>query len=157
MGDYRTRAQWSQILAWLFTHHLIQCQICESRNNLTRDHIVPRFMGGGSHADNIAVLCAKCNQKKDRDYYSWLQPFEFPADIFDYISIEAIGVGNYLPIGKVIAVKRNEFVVSVQVDPKYAIVKKVISGAYFSRGEKTWRLTAQAVKVLEAELCASCT
>ena len=34
-------------------------------NFATLDHIIPRSMGGGDHAENFELMCLRCNHKKD--------------------------------------------------------------------------------------------
>jgi 5-methylcytosine-specific restriction endonuclease McrA len=40
------------------------CQYCESRSDLTVDHVIPRAKGGGSTWDNVVACCAPCNRRK---------------------------------------------------------------------------------------------
>lgn len=40
------------------------CQYCNSRRDLTIDHVVPRWAGGPSTWDNLVTCCRKCNLKK---------------------------------------------------------------------------------------------
>lgn len=41
------------------------CQYCGVRNKeMTIDHIVPRWMGGGNTWDNLVACCRRCNLKK---------------------------------------------------------------------------------------------
>lgn len=155
MGDYAIRTQWAEILSWLCLHRFVQCQMCGTRNDLTKDHIVPRFMGGNNHADNIAVLCAACNHKKDRNYYSWLQPFEFPEVALDYVKATEIKVGDYLVRGKVLTIEAGQYV-RLDLDTNYRIVKKAIPQLNILADKYLWKLTPQAVAVLEDE-CVSCT
>ena len=41
-----------------------RCESCRSPARLTVDHIVPRFLGGGNHYENLQCLCEACNQAK---------------------------------------------------------------------------------------------
>lgn len=41
-----------------------ECQLCQSRKDLTLDHIVPLGSMGKSEPSNIAVLCQDCNDRK---------------------------------------------------------------------------------------------
>jgi hypothetical protein len=44
------------------------CVLCGVwRLTLHRDHIVPRFKGGGNEPDNIQMLCANCHEDKSRE------------------------------------------------------------------------------------------
>ena len=41
------------------------CQYCgKSRNNLTLDHVVPRYRGGPHSWDNVVAACIPCNHRK---------------------------------------------------------------------------------------------
>ncbi len=40
------------------------CQYCGSKNNLTIDHVVPRWAGGPHTWDNLVACCRRCNLKK---------------------------------------------------------------------------------------------
>ncbi len=41
-----------------------RCERCGSREHLTRDHVVPKSMGGSDTLINKQVLCDGCNQLK---------------------------------------------------------------------------------------------
>lgn len=41
-----------------------RCQYCDSRSELTVDHVIPRAKGGGSTWDNVVACCAPCNRRK---------------------------------------------------------------------------------------------
>lgn len=40
------------------------CAYCESREELTLDHVLPRSRGGGSTWENLVACCRRCNLKK---------------------------------------------------------------------------------------------
>jgi 5-methylcytosine-specific restriction endonuclease McrA len=40
------------------------CVRCESRDDLTMDHIYPWSLGGSDKADNLQTLCMPCNRAK---------------------------------------------------------------------------------------------
>lgn len=44
------------------------CQKCETKKNLTRDHIWPKSKGGCSCEGNFQILCEDCNGKKGNDH-----------------------------------------------------------------------------------------
>lgn len=48
----------------LFLRDGFACVYCESPEDLTFDHVVPRRLGGKTRWDNIVAACAKCNWKK---------------------------------------------------------------------------------------------
>jgi len=41
-----------------------KCSFCNSKENLTKDHIIPLSKGGSDLIDNIQVLCNRCNASK---------------------------------------------------------------------------------------------
>ena len=41
-----------------------KCLYCDSRRNLTIDHVLPRSRGGDNSWENLATCCTKCNSKK---------------------------------------------------------------------------------------------
>lgn len=58
--------------AALFKRDEYRCQYCgrhrdqlKNRNKLTRDHIIPKDLGGKDSWDNVITACANCNHKKD--------------------------------------------------------------------------------------------
>ncbi|MEC4983478.1 MAG: HNH endonuclease [Oscillatoria sp. PMC 1068.18] len=40
------------------------CQYCDSKKNLTLDHVIPRSQGGKHSWDNVVIACQRCNSKK---------------------------------------------------------------------------------------------
>lgn len=42
----------------------MKCQYCETTQDLTIDHILPRSRGGEDTWTNLVAACTKCNQKK---------------------------------------------------------------------------------------------
>ena len=42
-----------------------KCRKCNSRHELTVDHILPIHLGGTNDRDNLQVLCKQCHTKKD--------------------------------------------------------------------------------------------
>lgn len=41
-----------------------KCQYCNSKNDLSLDHVVPKCQGGLTNWENVVVACVKCNLKK---------------------------------------------------------------------------------------------
>lgn len=41
-----------------------RCVYCNSKENLTIDHVIPRSQGGRDSWDNLVTACQKCNSKK---------------------------------------------------------------------------------------------
>lgn len=41
-----------------------KCAYCDSEENITLDHIVPRSKGGGDTTKNVVCCCHSCNQSK---------------------------------------------------------------------------------------------
>jgi hypothetical protein len=48
----------------VFQYAKWKCERCGAIYDLTRDHVVPRSMGGGDHMKNMQCLCLRCNQIK---------------------------------------------------------------------------------------------
>ena len=61
-GSRRTLSV-SKVLA-VFANDSYACVRCESRDNLTIDHIIPVSGGGGDDRDNLQTLCRPCNLQK---------------------------------------------------------------------------------------------
>lgn len=40
------------------------CQYCGRKDQLTIDHVIPRFRGGQNTWDNVVACCIPCNRKK---------------------------------------------------------------------------------------------
>ena len=50
------------------------CPVCGSGHELTVDHIVPRYRGGGDEPENLQPLCRSCNsQKQAKPHERWLK------------------------------------------------------------------------------------
>ena len=41
-----------------------KCVYCESKRNLTIDHVIPKCRGGGNSWYNLVTCCSSCNSKK---------------------------------------------------------------------------------------------
>ena len=42
-----------------------KCVYCNSKNELTIDHVIPKSRGGKNTWENLVTCCKKCNAKKD--------------------------------------------------------------------------------------------
>jgi hypothetical protein len=50
-----------------------QCVFCNTQNNLTTDHLIPRGRGGDDSSDNLVLACKSCNSSRgDRGVFEWL-------------------------------------------------------------------------------------
>ena len=43
-----------------------KCRWCNTTENLTIDHIIPKSMGGSDEKSNKQVLCRGCHNEKER-------------------------------------------------------------------------------------------
>lgn len=48
----------------IFKRDRHRCAYCNTKENLTIDHVVPRSQGGRDSWDNLVTACQKCNSKK---------------------------------------------------------------------------------------------
>lgn len=45
------------------------CIYCDSKDNLSLDHLIPRVKGGSNSERNLVTSCVSCNsERKDRDF-----------------------------------------------------------------------------------------
>ncbi|MEG0392751.1 MAG: HNH endonuclease [Anaerovoracaceae bacterium] len=58
----------------------LSCCYCGSIENLTLDHLIPRFHGGNDSGENIVYACKSCNSSKNKnDLIAWyLKKGQFP-------------------------------------------------------------------------------
>lgn len=73
-------------------HHL--CMYCGQRqpfHNLTRDHLVPRSMGGRDEWNNVVAACKRCNQNKGSrlvDDGQWeLKALPYTPNLAEYLTL----------------------------------------------------------------------
>jgi hypothetical protein len=50
-----------------------QCVRCKTTEDLSIDHIVPKWLGGTDHFDNLQVLCRACNWRKGNTPPFWVR------------------------------------------------------------------------------------
>ncbi len=48
----------------IFRRDGYRCKHCQTNDDLTIDHIVPRSKGGLDHKSNLQTLCRSCNSRK---------------------------------------------------------------------------------------------
>ena len=66
----------------VFLRDEFQCQYCNSKNNLTFDHILPKSRGGKTTWENVITACSECNTSKGNKMLNELklsikkEPFE---------------------------------------------------------------------------------
>ncbi len=48
----------------IFSRDGFICKICGTSDNLTIDHIISVYRGGGNEDDNLQALCNRCNSGK---------------------------------------------------------------------------------------------
>ena len=90
---------WRQNIKDAWNH---ECAYCESKDDITLDHVTPQCKGGLDIKTNVVACCHSCNQSKghdhwklwyfQQDFYSeyklnkieeWIKP-EAPADLYSY-------------------------------------------------------------------------
>lgn len=62
-----------------------KCLKCGTTENLTVDHIVPKFRGGLDGTDNLQTLCKSCNMKKGAS-----MPIRLTSRILQAFNVEQI-------------------------------------------------------------------
>ncbi len=94
-----------------------KCAYCGSRENLTLDHVVPRFHGGTDETKNLICACAECNRDKSHeDWRSWYtrQGFYDPykeARIIEWQQQNTANFSNYIETKRAgMILTRNNFV-----------------------------------------------
>ncbi len=55
-----------------------QCAYCENNTDITLDHVIPIFKGGGHTKSNVVPACKSCNSSKQaRDVEEWYKEQDF--------------------------------------------------------------------------------
>lgn len=49
---------------WISSQYNKHCRYCGSKQNLTKDHILPKSRGGSNTNRNYQILCSFCNHSK---------------------------------------------------------------------------------------------
>ena len=73
--DYQRGPLWrSNLRGFVLTRDGGRCVYCESSQNLTLDHVVPKSMSGADRHWNVVAACKTCNDSKDASEVSdWLE------------------------------------------------------------------------------------
>lgn len=51
----------------------LQCVYCDSTEDITTDHLIPKSRGGDDSADNLVLACRSCNTSRgDKGIFEWL-------------------------------------------------------------------------------------
>ncbi len=66
-GGRHTRKEWLD-LCEKYKH---KCLKCKRKKKLTRDHVIPVYLGGTDNIDNIQPLCQSCNSSKGATYVDY--------------------------------------------------------------------------------------
>ena len=54
------------------------CAYCGSRENLTKDHIIPVTKGGATSKQNVIPACLSCNSaRSNREFTAWFKKQSF--------------------------------------------------------------------------------
>lgn len=79
-----------------------QCVYCQSKRNLTIDHIIPRSKGGKSSFENCTTACKPCNNKKgnrapsEARMYMTKQAYAPTISEFLRLKMKKLGADAYL-------------------------------------------------------------
>lgn len=84
MNSGQAKRMWRQHIKEQWSH---QCAYCESKENLTIDHIIPQSKGGMDFAKNVVCCCHSCNQSKGHTYW---EDWYFYQDFFTQEKYEKI-------------------------------------------------------------------
>jgi 5-methylcytosine-specific restriction endonuclease McrA len=59
--DYRYPEHWNKLRFYIFKRDGYKCQKCGSKLHLQCHHIIPIYMGGSHHPNNLVTLCDICH------------------------------------------------------------------------------------------------
>ncbi len=84
----------------VFLRDRFTCQYCNSRDELTFDHVIPRSKGGLTTWDNVVAACSPCNLRKGdrlpRDVEMWPRHHPVQPTLQDLHSSGRLFPPNYL-------------------------------------------------------------
>ena len=84
----------------VFLRDRFTCQYCDSREDLTFDHVIPRSKGGLTQWHNIVAACSPCNLKKGdrlpREVGMWPRHRPYQPSIQDLHASGRLFPPNYL-------------------------------------------------------------
>ena len=69
-GQTHTQAEWFALV----TYCEYRCVKCGRLEDLQKDHVLPRYQGGGGSIDNLQPLCKRCNAAKGPDSTDYRKP-----------------------------------------------------------------------------------
>ena len=76
-GFVLTNVEWQENLEY-FDH---SCAYCGSKENITKDHIIPLTKGGTTSKSNMIPACNSCNTSKlNHDFENWYKKQSFFTD-----------------------------------------------------------------------------
>jgi len=99
-------AMWAYVYKHRMREGLEYCRLCDAKEELTFDHIIPRCFGGTNAIENITILCRPCNHSKDNTFKTDLldKHLVYPPEDANVKSAEELEYGDVIIQGKVIDV-----------------------------------------------------
>jgi len=91
---------WKKFYRWLMDNGYESCQLCNSKDNLTFDHIIPWARGGKTEISNMAILCASCNETKGSRIIE-LNSCVWPHPVIKIKPVSDIRIGDQTMYGTV--------------------------------------------------------